>query len=206
MSEHSYELPMFPLGRVALPGETVPLRVFEPRYLAMMADVVAGRGEFGVALIERGWEVGGGDERFDVATACRVIRDVAVGEEQRAVVALAGRRVHVVEWLADDPYPRALVTDEPAGAQAGLDLAGLHQRVRRLYALASELGADTSGVELDDIEGSAEGLWRLASLVPLGEFDRQRILEAQTEDERLELVSAMTDDALADLQLRLAEG
>lgn len=205
MSDDRYQLPMFPLGRVALPGETVPLRVFEPRYLTMMSDVAAGAGEFGVALIARGWEVGGGDERFAVATACRVIRDVAFGEEQRAVVAVAGRRIHVRQWLDDDPYPRALVADDPVEDDA-VDLADLHQRVRRLYALASELGADISGVELDEVDAGPGGLWRLASLVPLGEFDRQRILEASTARDRLELLGAMADDALADLRLRLAEG
>ncbi|WP_415830929.1 LON peptidase substrate-binding domain-containing protein [Janibacter anophelis] len=57
-------LPMFPLGTVLLPGNPLPLQVFEPRYLAMLRDIAGGDGRFGVVLIERGFEVGGGDQRL----------------------------------------------------------------------------------------------------------------------------------------------
>src|SRR5439155_458702 len=61
-------LPMFPLGTVLFPFVVLPLHVFEPRYRALTRDCLAGSGEFGVVLIERGLEVGGGDERFPVGT------------------------------------------------------------------------------------------------------------------------------------------
>ena len=61
-------LPMFPLGTVLFPHALLPLRVFEPRYRTMTAHVMRGDAEFGVVLIERGSEVGGGDIRFDVGT------------------------------------------------------------------------------------------------------------------------------------------
>ena len=59
-------LPMFPLGTVLVPKAVVPLHVFEPRYQTMLVDVMAGDRKFGVVLIERGSEVGGGDVRTDV--------------------------------------------------------------------------------------------------------------------------------------------
>ena len=52
---------MFPLGGVLFPGMPLRLRVFEPRYRAMVTECLAGTPEFGVVLIERGNEVGGGD-------------------------------------------------------------------------------------------------------------------------------------------------
>lgn len=57
-------LPMFPLGSVLLPGSPLPLQVFEPRYRAMLDDCLAGDQRFGVVLIERGFEVGGGEQRL----------------------------------------------------------------------------------------------------------------------------------------------
>ena len=57
------ELAMFPLQAVLLPGMVLPLHVFEPRYRALMDHCLAGDREFGVALIERGSEVGGDDVR-----------------------------------------------------------------------------------------------------------------------------------------------
>ena len=54
---------MFPLSAVLFPYATMPLHVFEPRYRALMHDCLAGDRRFGVVLIERGSEVGGGDQR-----------------------------------------------------------------------------------------------------------------------------------------------
>jgi len=64
---------MFPLGMVLLPTMVVPIHVFEPRYRKMAGDCLAGDREFGVVLIERGSEVGGGDVRTDVGTVARII-------------------------------------------------------------------------------------------------------------------------------------
>ncbi len=203
----TYELAMFPLGRAALPGETVPLRIFEPRYMEMIRDVSAGAGEFGIVLISRGSEVGGGDDRFELATATRILRDVPIGDEQRALVTLATRRVRIVEWLPEDPYPRAMVADEPTvPADAEVEIAPLRQKVRRLYALASELGADTGLTDFADFDGTSAGLWRLAATVPLGEMDRQRLIEVSDLEERARLLDRMVDEAIEELSLRLSTG
>ena len=64
---------MFPLGTVLLPGAYLSLHVFEPRYRALVQACLDGTPEFGVALIERGSEVGGGDARFDVGCVARIV-------------------------------------------------------------------------------------------------------------------------------------
>ena len=54
-------IPMFPLGSVLFPHMPLPLRLFEPRYLKMLGDLLEQPDpEFGVVLIERGHEVGVG--------------------------------------------------------------------------------------------------------------------------------------------------
>ena len=66
-------LPMFPLGSVLFPNMPLRLRVFEERYLIMLSEMLKHeRGEFGVVLIERGHEVGGGEHRFDVGTTAEI--------------------------------------------------------------------------------------------------------------------------------------
>ena len=69
-------MPMFPLGTVLFPHALLPLRVFEPRYREMTARVLREDGEFGVVLIERGSEVGGGDSASAWAPSrvCRAAR------------------------------------------------------------------------------------------------------------------------------------
>lgn len=102
-------LPMFPLGSVLFPGLGLPLRVFEPRYREMMADCLDGDRSFGVVLIERGSEVGGGEVRLRVATVAEIL-DVSLQDDGTlGVFAVGTGRVEVLEWLPDDPYPAAIV-------------------------------------------------------------------------------------------------
>src|SRR5260370_38243553 len=67
-------LPMFPLGTVLLPFAHLPLHIFEPRYRALVKDCTPGDGEFGVVLIERGHEVGGGDVRFEGGPVAHIVQ------------------------------------------------------------------------------------------------------------------------------------
>ena len=67
-------MPMFPLGTVLFPYAVLPLHVFEPRYRVMTRRCLDGDREFGVVLIERGSEVGGGDVRFGVGTIARIVQ------------------------------------------------------------------------------------------------------------------------------------
>ena len=114
-------MPMFPLGSVLLRSMLLPLRIFEPRYREMIAACLEGEGRFGVVLIERGSEVGGGDVRSRVATIGDIVQAEPFGDGEWFVVVRGGDRVRVVDWLPDDPYPCARVEpwpDEPSEVDA----------------------------------------------------------------------------------------
>jgi Lon protease-like protein len=104
---------MFPLGTVLVPGGLLPLHVFEPRYRRMVADCLAGDRRFGVVLIERGSEVGGGDVRTDVGTMARIVQAEEAPDGRWGLVALGVERIRVDAWLPDDPYPRAETSEWP---------------------------------------------------------------------------------------------
>ena len=71
---------MFPLGSVLLPGTPLPLRVFEPRHVALLSAMLGESDrEFGVVLIERGSEAGGGDARIRFGTVASIVT-VEIGE------------------------------------------------------------------------------------------------------------------------------
>ena len=70
-------------------------------------------------LIERGSEVGGGDVRASIGTVARIVRVTPLGNGRFEIVAAGLRRLSVLEWLADDPYPRADV-ETVAGGRAPL--------------------------------------------------------------------------------------
>ena len=122
---------MFPLGTVLFPHALLPLHVFEPRYRVMTEHVLRGDGEFGVVLIERGSEVGGGDTRFDVGTVARVVRAQELPDGGYALATVGIRRVRVERWLPDDPYPQAEVVELADAARSPATTAGLRARARR---------------------------------------------------------------------------
>ena len=107
------DVAMFPLGTVLFPHTPLALRIFEQRYLMMLGRVLDDEEpSFGVVLIERGSEAGGGDQRFSVGTMARILQ-VDPRADDLHVIAVGGTRVAVDRWLEDDPYPAASVTPIP---------------------------------------------------------------------------------------------
>src|SRR5690349_8275883 len=106
-------IPMFPLGSVLFPHTPLLLRVFEPRYLTMIGELLdQDDPRFGVTLIERGHEVGGGDRRSSVGTIAR-LATVSADAEVLHIVGVGTTRIAVEQWTDESPYPRADVTPLP---------------------------------------------------------------------------------------------
>ena len=108
-------LPMFPLGTVLFPHAVLPLHIFEARYRELTETCLRGDGRFGVVLIERGNEVGGGDSRFAVGTVARIVEAARTPDGRYLLATVGTERFRVQKWLDDDPFPRAEidVIDEP---------------------------------------------------------------------------------------------
>lgn len=192
------EMPMFPLGSVLFPAMPLPLRVFEQRYLTMLQDLLtAEAAEFGVVLIERGQEVGGGEHSFTLGTVAR-IAEVSPAEDFIGVMAAGQDRIEVVEWLAESPYPLALVRRLP---ELEWDEACSERReqtellVRRMLARASEFEEQVwpSTVELAD--DPIAGMWQLAAIAPIGPLDQLRLLECTSVRELLDTMFVVVSDA-----------
>jgi Lon protease-like protein len=203
------ELPMFPLGTVLFPTGVLPLHIFEPRYRKLMVDCMAGEREFGVVLIERGSEVGGGDVRTDIGTVAQVVATNELPDGRWYVVTVGTRRIRVLEWLEDDPYPRADVepwedapTDEAASSE---DYADLLSSARRLLALATEVGAPAGDATTAFADDPALGTFQLAAAAPFGPFDKQRVLVTQGSAARCALLRDLIGDQLELLQQSLGD-
>ncbi|MET0161006.1 MAG: LON peptidase substrate-binding domain-containing protein [Acidimicrobiales bacterium] len=194
---------MFPLGTVLFPTMLLPLHVFEPRYRALVDDCVAGDGEFGVTLIERGSEVGGGDVRTDVGTVARIVQVERFEDGRFAVAAVGTRRIRIERWLADDPYPRAEVVDwEDVGTtETALDDADA--LFRRALALAAELGEAPAPLDVELADDPAMATFQIGALAPLGPLDRQALLATERPDDRVTLLVAQLTDVVELLRARL---
>ena len=198
---------MFPLGAVLLPGNPLPLQVFEPRYLAMLRDIAGSDGRFGVVLIERGFEVGGGDERFSIGTVA-VVERVSPAADRIRLVARGTGRFEVVRWLDDDPYPRAEVQplpdlvweDERASQMDETDRV-----VRRALAVMSEYRTQVWPAAVELSEDPVTKAWQLAGIAPLGTLDQLALLRSASVGELLERTEQLTTEAVDLLPLQFPD-
>ena len=201
------ELPMFPLGTVLFPHGVLPLRVFEPRYREMVARCLEQDARFGVVLIERGSEVGGGDTRVHVGTVAQIVQAARTPDGRFSLATVGTDRIDVVEWLPDDPYPRAIVRTrvegEPArdGTEIANDVCALLVNVHELRAALNE-PAHTGEVVLspDLVRASYEA----ALLSPLGPLDAQALLELDDAVDRLEALAECLRHEVELLRFRLS--
>ena len=202
-----HERPMFPLGSPLLPGAALPLHIFEERYRALARRCTDNEEPFGVVMIERGSEVGGGDVRADVGCLAMISQHQELPDGRWVMLATGGPRIRILEWLPDDPYPQAFIADwpdEPAEIDAQARRA-LVARLRRLRALASEIGAlgataaESAAIDdrlahlADDASDPTDWSFQLAGLVPAGPFDRHGMLCAPDPARRIEVISGVLD-------------
>jgi Lon protease-like protein len=203
-------LPIFPLGTVLMPTQLLPLHIFEPRYRELMRQLTEPDSprELGVVLIERGHEVGGGDQRVATGTVGRLVAAQQT-PDGRWMAAFAGTdRFRVVEWLPDDPFPQAQVEDLPEPEWDPSDrpvLARAEELVRETLALAAELGEAAVPAGFDVVDDPAQRTWQLCAAAPLGPFDRQRLLE-EPRSIRLATLVEQAADARQMLAFRLGGG
>jgi Lon protease-like protein len=197
---------MFPLGSVLFPGLVLPLHIFEPRYRALIRDVLEGDGEFGVCLIERGAEVGGDDVRTGVGTVAQVHEAEELPDGRWAVVAVGVRRIEVQQWLPDDPYPRADVAELPDPEPSTDEVAVLPEVVAKLrvaLAKASEAGDPAPPATVEVAGDPVLASHQVSALAPIATIDQHDLLAAPTVGVRLARLDALLDDAIEVLDLRL---
>ena len=179
-------MPMFPLGSVLIPAMPLPLRIFEPRYLKLLGDLVASENpEFGVVLIERGQEVGGGEKRMSLGTIASVT-DIGTSEEFYGLESVGSRRFRVNAWLPDDPYPIAdidflpdLIWDDTLMPSR----VHLETKVRQLLAFASEFGDLQYSADVELSHDPMQACWQLAGVLPIGQLDQMDLLASQSAEE-----------------------
>lgn len=200
-------MPMFPLRSVLMPAMPLSLRIFEERYLKLLGDLLGEETpEFGVVLIERGPEVGGGEKRMGIGTIASVT-NIGTTEQFYGLESVGSKRFQVNAWLPDDPYPLADVDFLPDLIwQDSLMPARVHleTKVRKLLAFASEFGDLQFGPEVEFSSDPMEACWQLAGVLPLGELDQIDLLSSQSADELIsrtfEIVKFADENLLAMLQ------
>lgn len=202
---------MFPLEGVLFPYGVMPLRIFEPRYRAMIELCLRGDGRFGVVLIERGSHVGGGDSRFDFGTVARIAEAARTPDGRYLLATVGTDRFRVKKWLPDDPYPRAdiEIVAEPKriDARATEQRVAIERQLLRVIALGAEL--DLGGPSVDAVRLDPDPLrasYEAAALAPIGALDAYRLLQLDDPCARFEELAVLLSDAAEMFEFRLSGG
>ena len=189
---------MFPLGSVLFPHMPLPLRVFEERYMVMLSRILPDEpSEFGVVLIERGQEVGGGEKRFTVGTVAQ-IQQLDADVDFVVLVAQGERRIEILEWLEEDPHPAARVRDL-ADLVWTDDLRPLREKaeeaVRRTLRAAGESGDQLWSADVEISDDPVAAAWQLAAIAPVGPLDQIALLRSETMESLLTALIELMDSA-----------
>ncbi|MDQ6835481.1 MAG: LON peptidase substrate-binding domain-containing protein [Actinomycetota bacterium] len=174
------EFPLFPLGLVALPGELVPLHIFEERYKTMMNGCLETETEFGIVWLSD-------DGLRDIGCACAIERVLERLEDGRINLLGRGTRpFRVLERQAHLAYPAGVVEfvadqQEPAEPELAADAQSAYaDLVRR---------ATDREPEAEELEPMTA--YDMAATVDFGLEAKQGLLDLRSESARLRLVTRL---------------
>jgi Lon protease-like protein len=182
--------PMFPLGMVALPTESVPLHIFEDRYRKMIEECLESECEFGIVWLSE-------DELKPIGCACEIDRVLERLDDGRLnIVARGTRPFRLVERQDDLPYPAAVV--EFLTEQEEEPDPEVVEETRGLYA---ELVEQATDKELGEEELAELDAYTMAATIEFGTDVKQELLELRSENARLRLLTLLFRAAIKRLEL-----
>jgi len=197
------QLPVFPLpGALVLPRADLPLNIFEPRYLAMVNDALAGDRLIGmIQPVDEDADLAGSPELSRIGCVGRITAFAEMADDRLLITLTGVCRFSIASELASDkPYRlvepdfSAFVSDlDPGRDQAQVDREAL-LKVFREYLTANDLSADWEQVDAASNESLVNTLSLLAPYPPR---DKQALLEASDLKTRADVLIALTEMALA---------
>ncbi len=170
------DIGLFPLAAALVPGELMPLHIFEDRYKDLLTDCLDGEHEFVLLYADD-------DGAREIGCTARVVDVLERFDDGRMDVVVEGSEVvRVVEMTRGHSYMTGLVEpadDDPAAGDEATSALALYRQI----AEATGATADAD-VTLDSRPVS----YAITARVEFPVAEKQRILELRTERERLMVV------------------
>ncbi|MEA2346655.1 MAG: hypothetical protein QOG62_442 [Thermoleophilaceae bacterium] len=190
-----HALPLFPLGLVLLPGEALPLHIFEERYKTMINECIETGSEFGVV-----WESDDGVQ--DIGCTARVMELVERTDDGRMNILTEGGRVfRLLRRIEDLPYPAgdAELLDEDIDQPPSDLVDAIHQRYGDLVERATD--ERPPAADLAELDAYA-----MAGTIAFGPEAKQGLLELRSETSRLQTFGEMLENAIRRLEFMESAG
>ena len=174
------DFPLFPLGLVAVPGELIPLHIFEQRYKTMMNECLRDEKEFGIVWLSE-------DGLREIGCACEIDRVLERLDDGRMNLLARGTRpFRVLERQSQLAYPAGVVEFvEDRAEEVDPELLGdAHEAYAELVRRATDRDPDSE--ELGEM-----GAYAMAATVDFGLDAKQGLLDLRSENARLRLVTRL---------------
>jgi Lon protease-like protein len=188
--------PLFPLGIVALPHESIPLHIFEDRYRRMIETCLAAEDgalerEFGIVWLSE-------EELKPIGCACEIDQVIERMDDGRLNILVRGTRpFRLLERQDDLPFPAGVVEflhDEHPEVLDPDAAAAAHELYRELVREATD--RELEGAELERLDA-----YSMAATVEFAVEAKQELLELRSENARLRLLASLLQSALERLDL-----
>jgi Lon protease-like protein len=175
-----HEFPLFPLGLVALPGEAIPLHIFEQRYKTMMDECLNQEREFGIVWLAD-------DGLREIGCACTIERVLERMEDGRMNLLTRGTRpFRVIERQSHLAYPAGVVEFvEDRDDEVDPEL------VRTAHEAYADLVRQATDREPDAQDLAEMSAYAMAATVDFGLDAKQGLLDLRSENARLRLVARL---------------
>jgi Lon protease-like protein len=188
------DIGLFPLGLVLLPGERVPLHIFEPRYKELINECIETGSEFGIVLLNsRGSR--------DVGTKAEVVEVLERYEDGELDILVQGtERFNLLEIKAERSFLTAEIS--PLVDTTPLPDDAEYQSCLAEYRRVMQV----TGAEFDEPEPDHLGLaFHIAGRFQMGVDVKQELLEIRSESERLERIKELLQASAAAIQTQAIE-
>lgn len=189
MAQPIERFPLFPLGLVLLPGELVPLHIFEDRYKLMIGECLDEEREFGIIWLSD-------DGLKEVGCSARITRVLERFDDGRLNILVEGTDpFRLARRIEDLPYPAGdieLLADDTEDDKDALE------RARSRYADLVEQVTD-SRPEPDAL--AQLDAYGMAATLEVAPAAKQSLLELRSESSRLEQLEGLFTEALQRIEM-----
>ena len=184
---------LFPLNIVLFPGGSLPLRIFETRYVDMIGRCMREGAGFGVVLIREGGEVGPA-ETFDVGTLADIV-DFHQLSDGLLGLSCIGRQRFRIRSRCTQADGLNLAEVDRLQPESTVPVPARHSRLAELLKnVLPQLGEVYEGIEMRPDDAAWVG-FRLAEILPIPLADKQSILELDDPIQRLDVLSPLAPAA-----------
>ena len=179
------EIPLFPLKTVLLPANTLGLKIFEPRYLDMIAKCMRENSLFGVVLIHKGDEAGGNTDIYSIGTTATITDWENRADGLLGITALGKQRFEI---LSTNTQADGLTLADIKILEDD-DSSEIPEQYHYMLELLDHISAQAGRIRADN-QSFCDILYQLIYLLPLEVTLKQRLLEIPESDDRAVILHA----------------